>query len=185
MSGHVDRSVALSAIVLTLGVAGLVWWGTSATHSGQSLAALRSWVERGPSVVHRIFPVPKVTPYHPVPFSAIRDPFHSFIRTVPKATQVGPAAVRPDAPPLQRYPLAALTLTGFIGSAGQPYRAVIETPHGGVHIAGVGQGIGTHADRIVKIVPSTLLHRGYILVRRPVVLVLGHYRYRTVRIRAR
>ncbi|MDA8153148.1 MAG: pilus assembly protein PilP [Acidithiobacillus sp.] len=172
--------------------------------SRNHLSHLQTWVAHGviATSAHppHITPIPSIPAYHPVPFvggaqtssamttsaknlAAPRDPFRSFIVPTPKATAI--AGMRPgnaDAPPLQRYALASLTLAGVVKhSGGRSWMAVLVTPKGAVHRAAIGATVGLRGGKLTKIHYAPL-GASFALFRVPVAMIAGKPVMRTVKI---
>ncbi len=125
-----------------------------------STNAVHQWVSvQNSNAVHettKIKPLPKEKPYVHVPFVGLvasRDSvFKSYIKKIPKAVTIKAGVVNMSNPPLQRYNIRSLALTGAVRRiTNKGWTAIFTTPNGKVYRAITGTKIGLRGSVIQSI----------------------------------
>jgi Tfp pilus assembly protein PilP len=143
--------------VLVFSLSIILLGGCSTSPSSQ---VVHSWVnQQNAQALHettKIKPIPKEKPYKKVPFVGLtnsRDSvFKSYIKKAPKAVAIKGGVVNMSNPPLQRYNLHSLKLTGAVQRINDKgWTAIFTTPNGKVYRAITGTKIGLRASVIQSI----------------------------------
>ncbi|MDN5872852.1 MAG: pilus assembly protein PilP [Sinobacteraceae bacterium] len=145
-------STAGVSLVLALTLAGC---GNDMSDLHQFVATARA------QKVTQIPPIPKMTPYVPFAYdqASRRDPFVPADANQDKSAQKHHSAsgIHPDfnrpPQPLEQYPLDALRMVGTLTFNNILY-AMIAAPDGIIHRVSVGNYMGKHYGRIMKITAS-------------------------------
>jgi Tfp pilus assembly protein PilP len=185
------RFSSLEIVVSLLLLFSLGFWSYEQFFSapGKPPLSLHGWVAQGEIRAQRltregkrIDRLPPMQTYRPVSFHPKKDPFHSFVISVPKEQSLAPVAFHRHAPLARRYPLSAFHLVGFIGSGIARDRAVCILPNGNSLLLHVGEIVGRRPNRVLEVHPQ-LLGRGYVLVRHPYARIAGKIQVHIVKIR--
>ena len=151
---------------------------------------VHSWVtQQNLQALHettKITPIPKEKPYIKVPFVGLansRDSvFKSYVKEIPKAVVIKGAAVNMANPPLQRYNLKSLKLTGAMRRVNaKGWTAIFNTPTGKVYRANIGSKLGLRGS-VIQSITVTPMGGITVVVKVPETLVGKTVEYKDVKI---